>query len=515
MPIYIKEVIVVLAIAIPLFALGKPIALNFTAESDFKRRRNVWIYLTVVAFLSPSFWTFVLLGAPALFWAGKKDSNPLALYLLLMNVIPSIAIDIPTGNLGFQLFYLDIFRLLSFCVLVPAAWRLYKSEDPNRGGGLRKMDLLLIGFGILQVVEYVRPDLKSHVILQNSPTNMVRDALLFFIDMYVIYYVASRSCQSRRAMLDALAMFCLSCALMAAAAVFESVKHWLLYTNLFFRWGGKPIEEAYLFRAGLLRAEASSANAIMLGYLLAIALGIWLYLKSHLETRGPRIVAVTVLLWLGLFASFSRGPWLGAILIYLAYAAFGPRGTSRLVKSVFIFLIVGGLVLVSPIGHRILEGFPTQGATSSSLTYRERLADRSWQLIQAHPLLGDQFALSKMQGLRQGQGIIDIVNTYVGVTLFHGFIGLALFLGFILLALSKARRAAREARQSDPDLALLAASLAACIVGNLFMLADFGFFLGCVPTFFTLAGFAVTCSRFTHQTSVVTGVPPVPSSELL
>src|SRR5579862_8494389 len=105
MPIFIKELIVVLAIAIPLFTLGKPFALSFTDESDFKRRRNVWIYLTILAFLSPSFWTFALLGTPALFWAGKKDTNPLALYLLLMNVIPSIPIDIPTGDLGFQLFY--------------------------------------------------------------------------------------------------------------------------------------------------------------------------------------------------------------------------------------------------------------------------------------------------------------------------------------------------------------------------------------------------------------------------
>lgn len=494
MAIFIKELIVVLLIGIPLFAIAKRTALNFTAESDFGRRRNVWIFLTMAAFMSPSFWLFVALAVPVLYWAAMRDTNPLALYLLVMNVIPSIALEIPTGNLPFQLFELDIFRLLSLCVLIPTALRLRKSKDPDRDRELRKMDLLLICFGILQVLEYVRPDLPSHVILQNSITNMGRDALLFIMDMYVIYYVASRSCTSRRQMLDALATFCISCSIMAACAIFESVKHWLLYTDLFFRWGGKIMEEAYLIRAGLLRAEASSGNAILLGYLLAVALGFWLYLQSHLKTRGPRI-AVTMLLWVGLFACFSRGPWLGAILIYLAYAAFRPGGASRLVKSLFVLVIVGGVVLASPIGHRIAESLPGGKASEGSVTYRERLIERSWELIQDHPLLGDQFALSKMEDLRQGQGIIDIVNTYVGLTLFHGFIGLGLFLGFILVALSKARRAIRRARESDPDLALLAACIAACIVGTMFMLADFGFFLSAVPMFFTLAAFAASCSR--------------------
>lgn len=500
MPVNLKELIVVLALSALVFALGRNTALRFMQEGDFRRRRNVWLFLTTVAFLSPNCWVFTLFAIPTLYWAGKKDANPIALYLLLMNVIPSVGIQIPTGGLGInQLFEVDIFRLLSFCVLVPAALRIRKSNDPARIRGFKGMDLLLMAYGIMQVAFYVPPDLPNHVILHSSATNVVRESFLFLIDMYVVYYVASRSPCTRGVIVDAMAAFCLACLVMASTAIFESMKHWLLYTDLYHRWGGDPMPEQYLFRAGLLRAESSSGNSIVLGFLLAIGFGFWLYLKGHVERRSTR-VAVTAVLWLGLLVSMSRGPWLGALLIYFYNAAIRPRGATHLFRSAILISVVGGLVLVSPLGDKITNSLPflssgkVPASSLNSLDYRERLVLRSWQLILEHPLLGDQDALSHMQNLRQGQGIIDIVNTYVGLTLFHGFLTLAIFLLFILTALFRAQRAAR-APPVDSDLTPLGAALAASIVGMLLMLADCGFFLGIVPVFFALAGLAVTYSR--------------------
>jgi O-antigen ligase len=50
-----------------------------------------------------------------------------------------------------------------------------------------------------------------------------------------------------------------------------------------------------------------------------------------------------------------------------------------------------------------------------------------------------------MQQLKQGQGIIDIVNTYLGVALASGFVGLALFCGFFLVVLVELVLALRRA----------------------------------------------------------------------
>ena len=48
----LKAMIVVLAIAMAVFIIAKPICLRFMAEHDFSRRRNVWFALTLAAFIS-------------------------------------------------------------------------------------------------------------------------------------------------------------------------------------------------------------------------------------------------------------------------------------------------------------------------------------------------------------------------------------------------------------------------------------------------------------------------------
>ena len=140
-----KQMVVVLAIAIAIFRFGKPIALLFSTESDFSRRRNVWFALTVTAFLSPSFWLFALVAIPVLAWAGRRDTNPVALYLILLQVIPPIPVEIPVVGIN-ELFSLDNYRLLSFCVLIPTAWRLRKLKDTARIRGLDAMDFSLLAF---------------------------------------------------------------------------------------------------------------------------------------------------------------------------------------------------------------------------------------------------------------------------------------------------------------------------------------------------------------------------------
>ena len=96
-----------------------------------------------------------------------------------------------------------------------------------------------------------------------------------------------------------------------------------------------------------------------------------------------------------------------------------------------------------------------------------------------------------MEDLRQGEGIIDLVNAYVEVGLFYGLIGLLLFAGFISQALIKAYRFARRMVRPDPDLALLGWSLAACIFGTMVMMATCSLIYGYQKMFYVLGGLAV------------------------
>lgn len=491
----LKALIIVLTIAAIIFRFAKPIAVQFSAESDFSRRRNTWFVLTIAGFLSPNFWLFTLLAVPVLVWGGRKDTNPLAFYLSLLLVIPSIPIDIPVAGIN-QLFQLDIYRLLSFCVLLPAAWMLRRSARTPRARRLGGADLLLLGYGVLQLAIFIPPDLPGHAILPDSFTNLLRRAFLFLIDVFVLYFVASRSCSSRRGLAEALAAFCLSCAVLAPIALFECLKHWLLYQGFSGRWGDNPTAQLFLTRGGILRAQTSAGHPLALGFLLALGFGFWLYLQAHVKSARSRL-AVTLLLWLGLLAAYSRGPWMGALTIYFTFIALGPRALPRLFKAVSLSLLIGGVLLLSPVGDRITSVLPFMGGSvdAGNILYRQRLAERSWDLIWEHPILGDALAYSKMEDLRQGQGIIDLVNTYAEIALFYGLLGLFLFVGFFAGALLQAQRFARSALRFDPDLAGLGVSLVACMVGALEMIASNSLGLGVEKMFYVLAGLAVAYAR--------------------
>jgi O-antigen ligase len=148
-------------------------------------------------------------------------------------------------------------------------------------------------------------------------------------------------------------------------------------------------------------------------------------------------------------------------------------------------------------GDRILEMLPVTGQPADP--YRYRLAERGWELVLAHPFFGDQFPWPEMEDLRQGEGIIDLVNTYLGVALNYGLIGLFCFLSFILLGMTTVYARTRELIQSDLDLALFGISLIACIVGTLVMIDSNSFNMGPEKIFYVLAGLTTAYARLARS----------------
>jgi hypothetical protein len=75
----------------------------------------------------------------------------------------------------------------------------------------------------------------------------------------------------------------------------------------------------------------------------------------------------------------------------------------------------------------VLDMLPFIGnLEKENITYRERLLDNSWIVIQRNPLFGsfDFRNTPEMQSMIQGDGIIDIVNTYLNLALRVGLVGL-------------------------------------------------------------------------------------------
>ena len=455
----LKQLVVVLTIALIVFAIAKPICLKFMEPSDFARRRVVWLMLTCTAFLAPSLWVYAAVALPLLFWAGRADRHPIALYLFVFLAVPPASLRIPMPLIN-QLFELSTYRILSLAILLPAAIRILRSGG-GAAPGLAKVDVLVLAYGALQLVLYIPYE---------SVTNTLRRAFLFGLDTYLLYFVFSRGASSKAALEDVLGSFWLACAVLVPIASFESLKGWLLFTGIPLRWGD-PNRFSWLFRADMLRAQASAGHSLTMGYLFAVAFGFWLYLGSRLPSKRL-LWGVGIALWFGLLATYSRGPWIVAAGIFVAYMIASPTGRRHLGRVTLAIAIIAVPFSMTSAGTRILGYLPFIGdADQTNVDYRQLLATVSWGLIKQNPFFGNPFALDYMEELRQGQGIIDLVNTYASVSLFYGLVGCGLFVGCLAYPLLRAGFALKSVRTSDIDAANLGAALFACTAGTLVMLA--------------------------------------------
>jgi hypothetical protein len=476
----IKQLVVVLALALIAFALTKRVSVMFMSPADFARRRNVWITLTCVGFLSPNIWLFAAVALPLVYWAGKVDRHPTALYAFLFLTMPPAAVPIPLPLVNL-LFDLSPFRILALALLLPAAVRLVRA-GVSRTPGIARADLAVLAFGLLQLVIYIPYE---------SSTNTVRRALLFGLDVYALYFVFSRAATNREALRDTLASYWLACAVLVPVVVFENLRSWLLYTTIPDRWGA-PNLGAYLSREGLLRAQGPAGHSLTMGILLATAFGFWLYVGGRTSKRI--LWTVGLLMWAGLFATFSRAPWIVAAFVMIIYVLLSPAGRKHLFGILAGVGVALGALSLTAFGGRIISTLPFIGtAEQSNVDYRQQVAEVSWRLIKQNPFFGDPFAARNMEELRQGQGIIDLVNTYASIGVFYGLVGVAIFVTCFVYPAWRSGTAMLATRGRDADDTNLGAVLVACMLGILLMMATASFGSGFEFTAWMLAGL---CSAY-------------------
>lgn len=479
MPEQVKALIVILFVALPVFWFAKQPITGIISEKDYVRSRNLWLAVTLIVFLSHNYWIYIVTTGLLFVKQGMRYENPLALYCLLLTACPQLWNVIPGPGPILQIITLDYYRLLNLTLLAPLAGLLYRNRV-GRDRVPRVFDLFVCGlllwmFGIQAAAS-------------ESVTNTARFGFYLLLDIWLPYYVGSRALNELRDFHQLAAALVTASTVMATLAVLESSRRWLLYSPLRAALGLPPELTTYLIRGegGPLRAVVSFGHSIVLGYVLVVALAMTALIYPVIRPVWKRNLAVLVLS-AGLIATLSRGPWVGAVAMLVMLFALGPGLGKRVIWSIIGGGVATLLLFISPWGDEVIAYLPFVGTVDSgSVAYRSKLVDVSMVVFNQHPFIGDFNYLRNplMEQMRQGQGIIDMVNTYLQYALPYGGIGVFLFLGIFITALRGIKRV-RAQMHAQSDIEWLGRVLLATLVGTLIIIATVSS-VGVIPTMYWL-----------------------------
>ncbi len=147
-----------------------------------------------------------------------------------------------------------------------------------------------------------------------------------------------------------------------------------------------------------------------------------------------------LLLILALYSSSSRAPWVGAVLFLFLFMVFFSNAK---IKNMIYLSATGmaallGLIVTGQF-QRFLGLLPFFNDDQVEVMYRVRLIEQSWKVIKENPILGEPQNIflkrPEMIEMIQGEGIVDLVNTYLSILLYYGVVGLLAHLLIIFIPL--------------------------------------------------------------------------------
>ncbi len=483
MPEHIRALVAIAIIAAATFFLVRRTSSYFYHSGEFRTRVTTWFSLSFIAFFSFSFWLYALASCCILYSLQKRDSNRLALYCFLFFLLPLSGAQIPGFGLINYLFELNHLRILVIAILLPELFRIAASVSHPRFG--RLFPDKVIG-GYLCLVVFLS------VARTGNITASARLALELGVDVFIPYYVASRALDSIRMYKDVLFSYLVAALVISAIGFFEYSWHWLLYSAINSALGLDSAYSVYLARAGGLRAMATTGQSIVLGYAVAIAIAVYSYLQAEMKPRSTRLI-IALILAAGMISSLARGPWLGAAVILGVFALLADKPVKRLATLIGGGVLAGVAALLLPESNKLLSLIPGLGKTElGSFDYRAQLFDNALIVIERNLWLGsaDFLKTPEMEAMRQGQGIIDVVNSYLAIALGSGLIGLSLFVGFFVSVLIGIRRTMKQFKRTD-EAYRLGQFFVAALIGTLVIIGTVSSITFVPAIYWLLAGLAV------------------------
>jgi O-Antigen ligase len=418
-------IVVLLMIGLTSWVVGRWMGRDFLPVNMARDIAFGWAGISFALFLSPNFWIFALLVFCLLYWLGQRQ-HPATLFAGLIYSAPYLEQLLPgIGGIN-QLLSISYPRLLALtCLLL---WFSKWKPKKHHGDGSTYFDTLLLIYGLYALILQLMFD---------SLTNSLRFFLYFLIDAMLVYWIARSWATDRKQLKEAISSFMFGAMIVCTIAAFEFGKRWLLYANVGETLKAYGTTGEYLLRGdtGLIRASATTGHSIPMGYLAMVGIILWMgYSETAKIASKAKIIGLGILA-AGSIASLSRGPWVALAVGLIFWYSLSPQGLKRLVIVFAMASAAFGLALLTPAKDEIISLIPWVGdSDSGNIDYRTRLIQVSMFLIRENLWFGSPTFMSApiMQQMIQGQGIIDLVNTYVALALSSGLIGVFLFASVVI-----------------------------------------------------------------------------------
>lgn len=437
-PVHVRACVFVLAA----YSVASLYILFFSRHKYLLKWSMGWAIITSAAFLSGHMAIFVaVVIAVSIFILPSKPSERVKYYFVLLPVIPLFVYDIP-GPLGINLLLdLTYARLLTLAILVPAFIKLI-----SQSGGITKKFLngptdKLLFFYVL---------LLSLLAFRNTTvTSGFREALnVVALDIFLPYYVISRSVQTLDDFRGVFMAILFSAIMLAFLGLLEQITYWSFFRYLPDLLDFRPITvNAFGEVRGMFLRTNTTMGPITLGYFIVLALGIAIYLRELLPKQKTFLFFSLVLFLIILISTGSRGAWLTAIALLMLYMYL--KISDRWLR---IILLLGGIISVF-LGKILLDVIGGLSADSiddhGTFQYRIDLIKTSANVIKNNILFGtdDPNRGGALESMRQGQGIIDIVNTYLALLLYYGVVGFSLFMAIFFVTLRNLYSASKSVKK--------------------------------------------------------------------
>jgi hypothetical protein len=408
----------------------------------------------VISYLGPLYLGIILPSAPVflaavliLFLATTRDRLDAACrFIMLALLLPQVIWRISVGST--YLLDINTVDIVGIGLLIQCALKPDRRGLPMRGFTAED------GFvGLLFLIFWIGGGRVPSVSM------VLREGVTQAMLLLLPYIALRRSLRSSEEFMRLTACFAVAAGILALFALYEALNGWTLFGMYRQVSDAAGVNKGLVQRGGALRAPVTMSSALMLGVVLLAGLTAAFYSRRYVR-QGWMILGWGVVILLGLIMTQSRGNIAllpaAALIFCLQRKKYGAAAAIGIGAP----LMVGLLLAAARISPQISAFLNIGGAgASSQLTadvydYRQILLQRGMEVASMHRWTGASMndVLDQLADIAQGQGIVDMVNTYLTLYLVSGLAGmlpLLLMLAMIWWKLVSAR----TSRLGSPELA--------------------------------------------------------------